>query len=135
MIHKRVIAAYAGTGKTTAAERYPGAVVDFVSMPYKYILCPLPPGAESEAGKAEPENVLRGGWPWNYVDALQEFMEEGKVLLIPPDPFVLRLLRAKRIPYTLCYPRKSAKETLSDILQKLIPLHGGHNPRITNEYS
>ena len=57
-----IIAAYAGTGKTTIANLYPEKYVDFVLMPYKYEL------TESEdcgeAGKANPNNFPRPDWPY-----------------------------------------------------------------------
>jgi len=31
-----IIAAFAGTGKTTMAKLYPQTAIDFVCMPYKY---------------------------------------------------------------------------------------------------
>jgi len=67
-------------------------------------------GDESEAGKANPDNVIRDGWPYNYVAAIEAEMKGGKHLIIPSDIFVLTLLRAKNIPYILCYPERSAKE-------------------------
>jgi hypothetical protein len=103
-----IIAAYAGTGKTTMAKLYPQSVVDFVCMPYKYELewddrC-------GEDGKANPDNILREDWPYNYVSAVKLAVNEGKLLLIPSDLFVLALLERENIPYTLCYPQRSAKE-------------------------
>ena len=38
MSGNKIIAAFAGTGKTTLAMRYPDLVIDFVAMPYKYYL-------------------------------------------------------------------------------------------------
>jgi hypothetical protein len=103
-----VIAAYAGTGKTTLAAMYPDIVVDFVCMPYKY--CLSPDGDCSEAGKANPDNIMRGNWPQNYVEAIKSVMDTGKALLIPSDIRVLKLLRQDGIAYTLCYPQRDAKD-------------------------
>ena len=105
-----IIAAYAGTGKTTAANLYPEKAVDFVCMPYKYILEPLPEDADSENYKANPDSVMREDWPWNYAAAIKNAMNEGKILLIPTDLNVLLLLRHNKIPYTLCYPEREARE-------------------------
>ena len=103
-----IIAAYAGTGKTTLAQNFPDEFADFVCMPYKYVLAP--DGDQSEAGKANPDNVMRDDWPHNYVAAIEAAAGVGKHLLIPTDLFVLMLLRAKNIPYILCYPDRNAKE-------------------------
>jgi len=103
-----IIAAFAGTGKTTLANTRPNEFWDFICMPYKYIL--PEDSAETEAGKANPDNVMHEDWPYNYVAAIIENKGAGKHLLIPPDLFVLMMLQAKNIPYTLCYPQKNAKE-------------------------
>jgi hypothetical protein len=103
-----VIAAYAGTGKTTLAKHRPNEFVDFVCMPYKYELPEH--GGAGEAGKANPDHVLRDDWPYNYADAIQMAAHAGKHLLIPSDLSVLMLLQIKGAPYTICYPQRSAKD-------------------------
>jgi hypothetical protein len=103
-----IIAAFAGTGKTFLAETQPEQFTDFVCMPYKYELSEI--CAESEGGKANPANVLRYEWPYNYIDALVSETQSGKHLLIPSDVIVLMMLRIKNIPYVVCYPERSARE-------------------------
>ena len=71
-----IIAAYAGTGKTTLAAMYPDSVVDFVCMPYKYYLSP--DNDSGEASKGNPCNVMREDWPYNYVAAIQKAMHGDK---------------------------------------------------------
>ena len=111
MIEKRcqkIIAAYAGTGKTTLAEMYPELISDFVCMPYKYY---LEPNSEyNEEGKADPNKILHDEWPYNYVRAIKCNLKNNKILLIPSDIFVLSLLRRENIKYTLCYPERNAKK-------------------------
>jgi hypothetical protein len=101
-----IIAAYAGTGKTTFAELYPKTVIDFVSMPYKYVL----DDDMSEACKANPDNIMRDDWPFNYVSAIKQALDSDKILLIPTDLLVLKILQSEKIPYVLCYPQKDARE-------------------------
>ena len=105
----RVIAAFAGVGKSAFAERNPEKFTDFALMPYKYY---LDPDREfDESGKANPENVMREDWPRNYAEAIQRALAESdKTLIIPSDSSVLRLLREKDIPYLLVYPAREAKE-------------------------
>jgi len=103
-----IIAAYAGTGKTTLATMYPDKVTDFVCMPYKYYLASEIDS--SEAGKGNPDNVMREDWPYNYVEAIKTTLTESKTLLIPSDSRVLAILRHEGIPYTLCYPRRDSKD-------------------------
>lgn len=102
-----IIAAYAGTGKTTAARLRPQTVVDFVCMPYKYYLTDNDDG---ESCKANPDNIMREDWPCNYVAAIKSIMGDSGIILILTDLNVLKLLRQEVIPYYLCYPQRSAKE-------------------------
>jgi len=103
-----IIAAFAGTGKTTLAALYPQTVVDFVCMPYKYL---LEQGVSyTEASKADPSLILHDDWPLNYVHAIKQNLSGGKILLIPPDCYVLSFLMNEGLDYTLCYPQRSAKE-------------------------
>jgi len=103
-----IVAAFAGTGKTTAATLFPQTVIDFVCMPYKYA---LEQGDDAgEAGKANPNNVMRDEWPRNYVDAIKAAMTEDRILLIPTDLIVLWLLQRESIPYWLVYPQRKAKD-------------------------
>ena len=103
-----IIAAYAGTGKTTLANMYPEKYTDFVLMPYKYELGESEDNGE--AGKANPNNFPCPDWPYNYIAAIQEAMHEDKHLLIPTDHLVLIHLQVKNIPYVLCYPERDARE-------------------------
>jgi len=88
-----IIAAYAGTGKTTLANTHPYNFTDFVCVPFKYIL-PENCG-KTETCKADPDNIMRDEWPYNYADAIRSAIGEGKHLLIPADSVALILLLAK----------------------------------------
>ena len=103
-----IVAAFAGTGKSTLAAKYPDRIADFVCMPYKYYLDP-----ESDSGEAEKasfENVMREDWPCNYVEAIKVALGEYETILIPSDTGVLKLLEAEGLLYTLCYPERAAKD-------------------------
>jgi hypothetical protein len=104
-----IIAAFAGTGKTTLQALYPCNAEDFVCMPYKYHLTPS--GGNCESDKGNPEYVLRDNWPQNYAKSIKVALCGRKTLLIPSACDVLALLRQEGLPYTLCYPRRDAKET------------------------
>jgi hypothetical protein len=103
-----IIAAYAGTGKTTLAKMRPDTITDFVCMPYKYEHDDEE--KDYEASKANLDYIMRDDWPLNYVSAIKRNMSNDKMLLIPSDYLVLMFLRSEKIPYTLCYPHKDAKE-------------------------
>ena len=103
-----IIAAYAGTGKTHFASLYPQKVIDFVCMPYKYHLDHKT--IFDESSKADFNDTLNVNWPSNYVSAIKEYLNYNKIILIPSDLFVLKLLRKENIEYTLCYPKRDDKE-------------------------
>lgn len=110
MMHPRIIAAHAGTGKTTLAKARPDMYVDFVAMPYKYY---LPDACEEnkESRKADFSLEIRDEWPQNYVDAiLNDLKLHNKILLIPPVGNVLHALAEAGIKYHLCYPMRKLKE-------------------------
>jgi len=104
----KIIAAYAGTGKTHLASLYPKLTIDLVSMPYKYMLTNNTP--YSESSKANPENIPNDDWPFNYILTIKQNLKSGKFLLIPSDFLILRLLREENLHYCLCYPQRNAKE-------------------------
>jgi len=108
-----IIAAFAGTGKTSLAKMHPQKAADFVSMPFKYYLPEAGDSAsqpDGEACKADYNNMMREDWPDNYVAAIINSMRDGKILLIPSAWDVLERLKEKNAPYYLCYPRRDAKE-------------------------
>jgi len=104
-----VIAAFAGTGKTTVAKRYPKTAIDLDCMPYKYEL-KSNGNFEDESCKANPDLIARAEWPYNYVDVIKQFNKNYKYIFIPANLHVLMLLRAEKIPYLICYPERCAKE-------------------------
>ena len=106
-----IIAAHAGTGKTTFANMHPDKVVDFTAGPYKYLPNPAFDGLGSEEIKAHPDSCRNWDYPDNYLDAIKQEMGNGKMLVIPSCYMVRSLLRVEGIPYILCYPRRDAKET------------------------
>ena len=104
-----IIAAFAGTGKTTMAKLHPQTTIDLVCMPYKYELEP-DGNFEDESCKASLDNIMRIEWPYNYVNAIKQIYKNDKHILIPTDLYVLMLLQKEKIPYLICYPERSAKE-------------------------
>jgi hypothetical protein len=106
-----IVAAFAGTGKTTMAASYPADVLDFACLPYKYCLEEgVAAAADQEACKADFSLTMQEDWPYNYVAALGLLTGYYKYVLIPSDYWVLRLLEFEGLPYHLCYPERSAKE-------------------------
>jgi hypothetical protein len=107
-----IIAAHAGTGKTTFAKEHPHIAVDLVCMPYKYILPNEFDESDSESCKANPDNELNPEYPQNYVDAIKSALNDGekKFILIPPESRILKLLEKDGIPYVLCYPCRERKD-------------------------
>lgn len=109
-----IIAAYAGCGKSTFAS-INNSALDLHCIPYKYFLDETKD--RGEAGKADPNNEIRPEWPNNYVLAIENVMDNYDYILIPSDFSVLALLEEKKIPYTLVYPHRDAKD---DYLKRYI---------------
>ncbi|HBI72861.1 MAG TPA: hypothetical protein DDY59_06710 [Lachnospiraceae bacterium] len=103
-----IVAAHAGTGKTYLAEMYPDKVIDFVCMPYKYLLSA--DKKDHEVCKAEPNLIMRPEWPDNYAAELISMRDSEEIILIPPVIPVLQMLNIEEIPYFLVYPQREAKE-------------------------
>jgi len=109
----RIIAAFAGVGKTHFCSLYPHAL-DLVVMPFKYTN--FPPMAtncvEGEAIKAHTSLELRRDWRKFYYQALMDTYRRypGEILVIPTDSGILCRLEQGAIPYTVVYPDRSLKE-------------------------
>ena len=109
----RIIAAFAGVGKTHFCSIYPNAL-DFVVMPFKYenyahvATC----YAEGESIKAHPILELRCDWHDLYYQALTDTYHSypGEILVIPTDRNIMSRLERDSIPYTVVYPNRSLKE-------------------------
>ena len=107
---ERIIAAHAGTGKASLAKQYPEKFIDFVSMPYKYILPKKYEENDSESCKANLDYQPNMDWPYNYRDAiLAQLNKSDKMLLVPPDWRLLYMLYVAEVPYMLCYPENTAE--------------------------
>lgn len=104
-----LIAAHAGTGKSTFARMYPDKVIDLVCMPYKYEDYNYP--EESEAVKANTDADFNVNWPDNYYIAVLNHLKSGKIILIPPVfDVIYKLYAADNIKYILCYPERNLKD-------------------------
>ena len=102
-----IVAAFAGTGKSYFASLHPDCAIDLVCMPYKYILDNEIPFDEKSKGNGGLE--INGEWPFNYIEAVKQCPSD-KIILIPSEGRVLRLLDKEHIPYLLCYPTPESKE-------------------------
>lgn len=109
----RIIAAFAGVGKTHFCNLYPNAL-DFVVMPFKYTnFAQIATNcAEGESIKAHPALELRRDWRTFYYQALIDTYRcyPGEILVIPTDSSILCRLEQDAIPYTVVYPNRSLKE-------------------------
>jgi len=76
-------------------------------MPYKYNLDEN--DVLTEADKASLCLEFIFGWEKSYVEAIKQNISEDKILLIPSDYKVLKLLEKEGIQYMLCYPQRRAK--------------------------
>lgn len=82
-----LIAAYAGCGKSTAAQQLGPDVVDLPSMPYRWLLpckdLSLCSGAELEREKGALHHIGDPRFPQNYILELLRAEQSGKTVLLP----------------------------------------------------
>lgn len=106
-----IIAAYAGTGKSTFAQRIKGAA-DLPVMPCKWILPPTDKtGAELEREKGALHRLADPRFPYNYLAEVLKAERMSRFVLIPTDLTITRHLRedyGRKV--VLCYPREDCRE-------------------------
>lgn len=119
-----IIAAYAGTGKTTFALKNPAAI-DMVCMPFKYLNLSdvsktLSDGTGGESIKANYDLILRRYWELYYYWAVKNLLYycPARHIMIPTVGPILDFLEADQIPYTIVYPDKSLKAEYEERYKK-----------------
>lgn len=101
-----IIAAYAGTGKTTFCNKYKHAI-DFFVMPFKYENYDEVKDAYSDEGiKAADDLQLRFGWQYIYYDALLKTARDypDEIIVIPTETCIMNWLENDGVPFTIVYP-------------------------------
>lgn len=105
-----IIAAYAGTGKSTFAARFSNAA-DVVSMPRSWILPPIAPEGETELEKGKLDRLRDPLYPENYIIDILRAEQEYDYVLIPTTMQVIPKLREEYgRKVVLCYPADELKE-------------------------
>lgn len=106
-----IIAAYAGTGKSTFAVRIEDTV-DLPIMPYRWILPPTDkPPAELEGEKGALYRLADPRFPTNYLYEILNAERMYKFVLIPTNAEVIRHLQedyGRKV--LLCYPKDICRE-------------------------
>lgn len=106
-----IIAAYAGTGKSTFAQRV-GRAADLPIMPFSWI---LPPTEKTDAELEEEKGALHRlrdpRFPDNYLAEILKAERTSRFVLIPTDFEVVRRLREEYgRKVLLCYPDEGCRE-------------------------
>lgn len=105
-----IIAAYAGTGKSTFAARFENAA-DVASMPRSRILLPKKTEGESEQEKGRIDLLADPLYPDNYIIDILKAERKYDYVLIPTSMNVVRRLREEYgRKVVLCYPAGGLKE-------------------------
>ena len=106
-----IIAAYAGTGKSTFAQRIEGAA-DLPIMPCKWILPTTgKTGAELEGEKGALHRLADPRFPYNYLAEVLKAERVSRFVLIPTDLTIIRHLRedyGRKVVF--CYPGEDCRE-------------------------
>ena len=108
----RIIAGFAGVGKSTYCRKNPNAV-DLEVMPYKYInYHEIAASAAGEDSKAHADLILRENWQSGYYEALLDAYHNNpdKVYVIPSESRILGWLEQDQIPFLLVHPAKDMKD-------------------------
>ena len=110
-----LIAAYAGCGKSTAAQKLGPNVVDLPSMPYRWLLPRVDPdrltGPEMEREKGALHHFADPRFPHNYVlDILKEERAGNTVLFPTIVPVIDMLVERYGRDVLVVYPEDGLKE-------------------------
>ncbi len=104
-----IIAAYAGTGKSTFAAQVEDAV-DLAVMPYRWIL-PERTDGETEGEKAAPWLLGDPNYPDNYIEAVLRAERQYRYVIIPTQTWVIeRLHKRYGRKVVVCCPTDDCKE-------------------------
>lgn len=92
-----LLAAYAGCGKSTAAQHLGDGVLDLPSMPYRWLLPKSGPcdGPEAEREKGALHHIADPRFPCNYVLDILKAERDGKTVLFPTIVPVIDLLAGR----------------------------------------
>jgi len=103
-----IIAGYPGTGKSLLAETWDRAA-EISSMPYEWVL-PVE-GWEDEIRDAVDVHYMDNYlYPLNFIQEILRREQEGKLALIPSDPYLLERLAKYDRQVLVCYPEEGLKE-------------------------
>lgn len=110
-----LIAAYAGCGKSTAAQKLGPNVVDLPSMPYRWLLPRVDPscltGPEMEREKGALHHIADPRFPHNYVLDILKEERAGKTALFPTIvPVIDMLVERYGRDVLVIYPEDGLKE-------------------------
>jgi hypothetical protein len=103
-----IIAGFTGVGKTLGVKMHPEGAIDFDSTAYKYVVENSPKANKTQ--KAKLRRDIHPEWPFNYVDAIEEIIDDYKYLVIPSDIAVLSLLKERRIPFIVARPFREIED-------------------------
>lgn len=100
-----VYSVFAGLGKTTLAKQN-DSFIDLESSDFQWI------GKSTEKtkeGLKGTDRVFNPKFPENYIQAIKEFLEDGKNVLISAQPKVLDLVEKEKLPLITVYPLNTEK--------------------------
>lgn len=100
-----------GTGKTTLAKSDEGFIdIDRFKYVYKYP-CVSKDISENEIEKIKDKVMQKSkDFPDNFLNFIEKQFNEGKNLLVVPEPLIIDFIREKGWKYVLVYPGSECKE-------------------------
>lgn len=110
----QIIASTSGTGKTTLAKQNK----NFVDIDREKMFCKYPDLPrdinETQIEKLKGESHKKSkDYPENFIKLFFKMIDEGKNLLVVPEPFIMGIISGHNLPYVLVYPSIECKKEYS----------------------
>lgn len=127
----QVFACAAGTGKTTLSRMNS----DFVDVDREKYFCKYPELDRSLSDR-EIENIKdlvmkkNKEFPENFFTQIQNWLDDGKNLLVVPEPLIMEFINKNNLPYILIYPEANCKQIYKNNM-----LNRGNSVEFTNWFN
>lgn len=106
----KIICTFAGLGKTYLSKKYSN-IIDFDIQEFKYIY-KQSDLYNIEKLKGTTNKIKNKDWPNNYIVELRKLINQEKIILIPADEEVRKILVSEKINFIFIMPSLDSKEDL-----------------------
>lgn len=115
----QIFACFSGTGKTFYAKHNN----DYIDVDKEKYMCKYSDITKETSDldiELLKDKVKRKSkdYPTNFINKIIEYYEQGKFLLVVPEPLIMEIIHKNNWPYVLIYPEKLCKEEYRDRIEK-----------------